>query len=154
MQHPLELKIIPVIQVAIAAFLMFVIAKIFPVSQGLLAVRWFIWGIFIAIGLFFGLAGIISFRLAKTTVNPETPEKASTLVQTGIYKITRNPMYVGLVCVLIAWAAWLGSVYSLSVVVVFIFYISRFQILAEERALIELFGNKYLDYCLKVRRWL
>ena len=154
MQHPLELKIIPVVQVAIAAFLMFVIAKIFPVSQGLLAVRWFIWGIFITIGLLFGLAGIISFRLAKTTVKPETPEEASTLVQTGIYKITRNPMYVGLVCVLIAWAAWLGSVYSLSVVVVFILYISRFQILAEERALIELFGNKYIDYCLKVRRWL
>jgi protein-S-isoprenylcysteine O-methyltransferase Ste14 len=154
MKHPLELKIIPVVQVAIAALLMFIMAKIFPVSQGLLAVKWFIWGIFVTLGLFFGLAGILSFRLAKTTVKPETPEKASTLVQTGIYKITRNPMYVGLVCVLIAWAAWLGSVYSLSVVVVFILYINRFQILAEERALIELFGHKYIDYCLKVRRWL
>ena len=154
MQHPLELKIIPVIQVAIAALIMFIIAKILPVSSGLLAVKWFIWGLFITVGLLFGLAGIISFRFAKTTVNPETPEKASTLVQTGIYKITRNPMYVGLVCLLIAWAALLGSVYSLSVIVIFVFYMSRFQILPEERALIEIFGDQYIDYCLKVRRWL
>ncbi|MBL4909782.1 MAG: isoprenylcysteine carboxylmethyltransferase family protein [Alteromonadaceae bacterium] len=154
MNHPLELKIIPVIQVAIAAVLMFIIAKIFPVSQGLLAVKWFIWGIFIAIGLLFGLTGIISFRLAKTTVNPSKPNDASSLVQTGIYRVTRNPMYVGLVCVLIAWAAWLGSVYSLSVVIVFMLYMSRFQILPEERALIEIFGDKYIDYCLKVSRWL
>jgi protein-S-isoprenylcysteine O-methyltransferase Ste14 len=154
MNHPLELKIIPVIQVAIAALLMFVIAKILPVSTGLLAVKWFIWAIFITIGLLFGIAGVVSFRLAKTTVNPAKPNEASSLVQSGIYKITRNPMYLGLVCLLIAWAALLGSIYSLVIVVVFVLYMSRFQITPEERALIELFGDQYIEYCLKVNRWL
>lgn len=154
MKHPFELKIIPVIQVVIAAILMVFIAKTLPVSQGLLTVKWFIGGIFIALGLLFGLGGIISFRLAKTTVNPTKPTEATSLVQSGIYKITRNPMYVGLVCVLISCAAWLGSVYSLPIIVLFMLYMSRFQILPEERALIELFGDEYIEYCLKVKRWL
>ncbi len=79
MSHPLELKIIPVIQVIIIAALMYGAAQFLPVSTTLLEYKWLIWGVFIAIGSFFGLAGIVSFYLAKTTVNPEKPEKASTL---------------------------------------------------------------------------
>jgi len=154
MSHPLELKIIPVIQVAIIAAFMYGAAQFLPVSTTLLEYKWLIWSIFIAIGSFFGLAGIVSFYLAKTTVNPEKPEKASTLVTSGIYKVTRNPMYVGLVCFLIAWAAWLGSLYSLVFIVVFVLYMNRFQITPEERALTKLFGQDYQDYCQKVRRWL
>ena len=154
MNHPLELKIIPVIQVIIIAALMYGAAQFLPVSTTLLEYKWLIWGVFIAIGSFFGLAGIVSFYLAKTTVNPEKPEKASTLVTSGIYKVTRNPMYVGLVCFLIAWAAWLGSLYSLVFIVVFVLYMNRFQITPEERALTKLFGQDYQDYCQKVRRWL
>ena len=154
MSHPLELKIIPVIQVIIIAALMYGAAQFLPVSTTLLEYKWLIWGVFIAIGSFFGLAGIVSFYLAKTTVNPEKPEKASTLVTSGIYKVTRNPMYVGLVCFLIAWAAWLGSLYSLVFIVVFVLYMNRFQITPEERALTKLFGQDYQDYCQKVRRWL
>ncbi len=154
MSHPLELKIIPVIQVAIIAAFMYGAARFMPVSTTLLEYKWLIWSIFIAIGSFFGLAGIVSFYLAKTTVNPEKPEKASTLVTSGIYKVTRNPMYVGLVCFLIAWAAWLGSLYSLVFIVVFVLYMNRFQITPEERALTKLFGQGYQDYCQKVRRWL
>ncbi len=154
MSHPLELKIIPVIQVIIIAAFMYGAAQFLPVSTTLLEYKWLIWGVFIAIGSFFGLAGIVSFYLAKTTVNPEKPEKASTLVTSGIYKVTRNPMYVGLVCFLIAWAAWLGSLYSLVFIVVFVLYMNRFQITPEERALTKLFGQDYQDYCQKVRRWL
>ncbi len=154
MNHPLELKIIPVIQVIIIAAFMYGAAQFLPVSTTLLEYKWLIWGVFIAIGSFFGLAGIVSFYLAKTTVNPEKPEKASTLVTSGIYKVTRNPMYVGLVCFLIAWAAWLGSLYSLVFIVVFVLYMNRFQITPEERALTKLFGQDYQDYCQKVRRWL
>jgi len=154
LHHPLELKIIPVIQVAIAAIIMFIIAQLFSVSEGLLAVKWFISGIFIILGLLFGIGGIVSFRMANTTVNPTKPNNATSLVQSGIFKITRNPMYLGLVCLLIAWSAWLGSVYSLAIIVAFILYMSRFQILPEERALIELFGDEYIEYCLKVKRWL
>lgn len=154
MNHSLELKIIPVIQVAIIAALMYGVAQVLPLSSTLLANKWLVFSIFIAIGSFFGVAGIVSFYIAKTTVNPEKPEKASTLVTTGIYQFTRNPMYVGLVCFLIAWAAWLGSFYSLVFIVVFILYMNRFQIKPEERALAKLFGQAYQDYCQKVRRWL
>ncbi len=154
MKSSLELKIIPVIQVAVAAVLMFIVAQLFPVSAGLLAVRWFIWGIFVAIGLLFGIMGIFSFRHAKTTVNPTKPTEATSLVSSGIYQVTRNPMYVGLVFLLIAWSAWLASLASSAIIIIFMIYMTRFQIMPEERALTELFGDQYGNYCQRVRRWL
>ena len=106
------------------------------------------------IGMVFALAGIVSFRVAKTTINPHRPEKAAALVCNGIYKITRNPMYVGLVFTLIAWAIFLSSRWSLLGVVAFVLYIGRFQIGPEERALEAIFGRDYLEYKARVRRWL
>ena len=102
----------------------------------------------------FSLAGVISFRRAKTTVNPMKPETATSLVSSGIYRVTRNPMYVGLLLVLIAWAAYLSSAWALLGPVGFVLYISRFQIAPEERALSTLFGSEYIAYQSKVRRWL
>jgi len=109
---------------------------------------------FICIGIFFDLAGIISFRLAKTTVNPLKPQKVSTLVTSGIYQFTRNPMYVGLALLLLAWASYLGSIWSVTLIGVYILYIQRFQIIPEERALTALFEEEFTHYKSQVRRWL
>jgi protein-S-isoprenylcysteine O-methyltransferase Ste14 len=106
------------------------------------------------LGTAFSFAGVISFKLSKTTVNPLKPDTASALVTSGIYQITRNPMYVGFVVFLLAWATYLSSVGSLVVVAVFIAFIQRFQIIPEERALLSLFGQEFEDYTGKVRRWL
>ena len=106
------------------------------------------------VGAFFCLAGVVSFRRAKTTVNPLKPEQASSLVTSGIYRWSRNPMYVGFALFLVAWAAWLASPWTLLGVAGFVLYMNRFQIGPEERALASLFGIDFNHYCASVRRWL
>jgi protein-S-isoprenylcysteine O-methyltransferase Ste14 len=105
-------------------------------------------------GLSASVAGTLAFRRARTTVNPMKPEKASFLVTRGIYRITRNPMYVGLLLLLVGWAVYLVNAWSVLGPLVFVAYITRFQIRAEERALLALFGEQYATYTTKVRRWL
>jgi protein-S-isoprenylcysteine O-methyltransferase Ste14 len=102
----------------------------------------------------FTLAGVISFRRARTTVNPMKPETTSSLVFSGIYRVTRNPMYVGLLFVLVAWAVFLSSAWALLGPLAFVLYINRFQIAPEERVLSAMFGTGYSAYKSRVRRWL
>ncbi|MCJ0764233.1 methyltransferase family protein [Variovorax terrae] len=106
------------------------------------------------IGAVFSVGGAMAFRRAHTTVNPLEPRKASALVTSGVYRVTRNPMYVGLLFVLIAWSVWLASPLVLAGPLVFVPYITRFQIRPEERVLAELFGADYAGYLRRVRRWL
>lgn len=100
------------------------------------------------------LSGTVAFRRAKTTVNPMKPQSTSSLVTTGVYGFTRNPMYLGLLFVLVAWAAFLFSPWTLLGPLGFVFYMNRFQIEPEERALATLFGAAFTTYKTKVRRWL
>lgn len=108
----------------------------------------------LCVGVFFGLAGTLSFLKAKTTVNPLRPEATSTLVSSGIYRYSRNPMYVGFALFLTAWACYLASPLSLLGVLGFVLYMNKFQIAPEERALTTLFKADFLAYQAKVRRWL
>jgi len=99
-------------------------------------------------------AGARAFRRAATTVNPLKPHKASSLVTTGVYRFTRNPMYLGLLCVLAGWTVFLAAPLALAGPVAFVLYIGRFQIAPEERVLSSLFGADYAAYRARVRRWL
>lgn len=107
---------------------------------------------------FFGaaicLAGVAAFRREKTTVNPTKPARASALVSNGIYGITRNPMYLGFLLMLLGLAAYLANGVSLIGPVAFVLYMNRFQITPEERALTKIFGQTFIDYKSRVRRWL
>jgi len=94
------------------------------------------------------------FFRAKTTVNPLKPENSKVLVVTGMYKYTRNPMYLGMLLLLIGWLLWVGNPVGLTMLVFFVWYLTQFQIKPEERALTELFERQYTDYMHKVRRWL
>lgn len=107
----------------------------------------------VVMGVSLGAAGIISFRLGRTTVNPTKPEEASSLISTGIYRVTRNPMYLGILFALIAWAVFLSSAWALFAAGGFVLYMNHFQIAPEERALLELFSNEYKSYKARVRRW-
>lgn len=100
------------------------------------------------------LAGVVSFRLARTTVNPLRPETASSLVAVGVYRYTRNPMYLGFSIILLAWSVLLAEPVMLLGVVGFVLYINRLQIVPEERALAQLFGDEFARYKTQVRRWL
>ena len=100
------------------------------------------------------LAGIWEFRKAKTTINPTSPEKASYLVSGGIYRVTRNPMYLGMQFILIATIFKFGNYYGFIALPLFILYITQFQIKPEERIIEKIFGEEYCQYKKKVRRWL
>jgi protein-S-isoprenylcysteine O-methyltransferase Ste14 len=101
-----------------------------------------------------GIAGVRAFGRARTTVDPLRPEKASALVTSGIYRRTRNPMYVALAIALLGWAVWLEHPLALLGVAAFVAWINRFQIAPEERALRASFGTEFERYCREVRRWL
>jgi protein-S-isoprenylcysteine O-methyltransferase Ste14 len=106
------------------------------------------------IGLGVGLAGMVAFVRAKTTMNPTKPSATSSLVVGGIFRFTRNPMYLSLVLYLLAWAVYLSSWLGFLFLPVFVLYINEFQIEPEERALSSLFGAEYASYKARVRRWL
>jgi protein-S-isoprenylcysteine O-methyltransferase Ste14 len=116
--------------------------------QCLLAVLVLIMGITII------LAAILSFRRLQTTINPLQPDKATSLVVSGIFRLSRNPMYLGMLLILIAVSLASGAVVGLFLLPAFIAYISFFQILPEEKAMRELFSDQYAEYCKKVRRWI
>ncbi len=106
------------------------------------------------LGLAVCVAGVLSFRRARTTVNPLQPQQASSLVEAGIYRYSRNPMYLGFALILAAWALALASPLALLGVLIFVLYMNRFQIAPEERALEALFGEAFDGYRARVRRWL
>jgi protein-S-isoprenylcysteine O-methyltransferase Ste14 len=101
-----------------------------------------------------GIAGVRAFGHARTTVDPLQPAKASALVTSGIYRRTRNPMYVALAIALLAWVVWLGHPLSLLGIAAFVAWMNRVQIASEERALHALFGAEFERYCREVPRWL
>ena len=94
------------------------------------------------------------FMRARTTVNPIKPTNASALVTTGVYRYTRNPMYVGNFIFLVAWIVWLGAPLNAMFLVLYVLYMNRFQIAPEERILSEKFGEEYRAFCRAVRRWI
>ncbi|MYN14239.1 DUF1295 domain-containing protein [Pusillimonas sp. TS35] len=110
--------------------------------------------VFAAAGILFGVAGILAFKRAHTTPDPRTPGAATALVTSGVYRVTRNPMYLGSLLLLIGWGFYLGNVWSLIFAFAFPVYIQRYQIRPEERALMEKFGADYAAYKTKVRAWL
>ncbi len=152
--NKLETRIPPPLIVIVIGLLMWQLSPAaMRIEEGAL-IRQSIAGIVAFIGLICDFLGAVSFRKVKTTVNPMSPEKSSALVCTGIYKYSRNPMYLGMALLLLAWAIYLASAWSLLGIVAYVLYITRFQIIPEERAMEKLFGQEYRDYKAKVRRWL
>ena len=150
----LELKVPPPAVALVAALAMWWVSR-YGVQEGGPP----LWRIgaalaFAAVGAAFDVAGIIVFWRAKTTVNPMKPEKSAALVSSGVYRITRNPMYVGMVFILLAWAVYLASPWALFGPLAFAAYITRFQIKPEERVLAGRFGEAFASYQARVRRWL
>ena len=106
------------------------------------------------VGLAVELAGGASLIRAKTTVDPTHPGRVCRFVSTGVYRFTRNPIYLGDLVLLLAWAMYLWSPTALVLTPLFVVYIDRFQIKPEERVLGDLFGSRYTEYKTRVRRWI
>lgn len=129
-------------------------ARAFPALTLAHAARPWLATVFVLAGLACSLSGVVSFRRARTTVNPMQPEAATTLVVAGLYRVTRNPMYLGFLFLLLGEIAWLANPVALVAAPALVLYLNRFQIAPEERALRARFGAEYVAYAARVRRWL
>lgn len=150
----LELRIPPPIAAVLFGIVMWRMSLVAPSLDVPPLVQFWLAPSFALVGVALAVSGAIAFRRAKTTINPTKPGAASSLVLSGVYGVTRNPMYVGLVLVLVAWAIFLSSWLTLAGPLLFAAYIQRFQIAPEERALAATFGAEYSEYKTRVRRWI
>ncbi|WP_223786898.1 methyltransferase family protein [Marinicella meishanensis] len=150
----LELKIPPAVLVLLTAALMWLIDQGWPGFR--ISGTWSQWASLglSGLALLCVVAGVIGFQRAQTTVDPTRPERASSVVTSGIFRYTRNPMYLGFALLISAFACKLANPLTAVMVPLFVAYLTRFQIQPEEAALSERFGQQYLDYQLQVRRWL
>jgi protein-S-isoprenylcysteine O-methyltransferase Ste14 len=150
----LELKIPPLAQVAVFAGLMWLAARAVPAlafafpGQPVAAL------LLVAAGALVAAAGVVAFRRARTTVDPRDPGKSTELVATGIYRASRNPMYLGFLLALAGWGVFLGNALALAALPLFVASMNRLQIAPEERALRAGFGESFMRYERSVRRWL
>lgn len=143
----------PLIMLGFAA-LMFFVEWLMPLNLGLADVTAVLSSVVGLVGTGLLIESLYRFIKAKTTVNPIAPEKASQLVVTGVYRLSRNPMYLGMACWLFAYACYLANPITLLLVFGFIKTINTLQIEPEEAALASIFGDAYEDYKASVRRWI
>lgn len=150
----LKLKIPPPVYMLMMAGLMWLLNHFLPIAY-IVTAPWHQFGfLVILIALFTDGFSLMQFFRAHTSINPLHPEKANRLVITGMYRLTRNPMYLGLLLVLVGWAIVLGSVSSFIVLPLFVVILTVQQIIPEEKVLEQKFGQQYRDYKQSVRRWL
>lgn len=150
----MSIRIPPPLQTAFWGFVMWGINYIFPDMSLTISGFENAGSFFIIIGMVILLISISAFIKARTTVNPINPEKASELVTGGLYRISRNPMYLGMLFLLIGWGFMLANPLSMIGIVGFIIVMNTLQIKPEERALDTIFGESYQAYKSKVRRWI
>jgi protein-S-isoprenylcysteine O-methyltransferase Ste14 len=150
----IKLKLPPIIVALITGAGMWIVARIAPFAAIALPYREIIASILSIAGGIISFIGIISFRFTRTTVNPLKFDKVSSLVTSGIYSFTRNPMYLGLLFVLFGWLCLLSNLLAFIFIPSFVLYMNYFQIIPEESALESKFGEAFIRYKLKVRRWI
>lgn len=150
----LELRVPPLLVWAVFAGAMLGVARLWPALTFTFSGRSVYALALVVAGVALALAGVLAFRRARTTVNPLTPSAAASVVASGIYRFTRNPMYLGCLLALAGWAAQLSNVASTLFVPAFAAYMTRFQIKPEERALTAKFGPQFTQYMSRVRRWM
>lgn len=152
--NPLENRIPPPIVALAFAVAMAACARLLPWASVVIPGREWAAALLLTAGLAVLASAVVQFVRARTTVNPLRPEEASALVTGGLFRYTRNPMYLGMALVLAAWTAWLGNAVAALVLAGFVAFIGRFQIAPEERALRAHFGEQFDAYARQVRRWI
>ncbi|MFO0774503.1 MAG: isoprenylcysteine carboxylmethyltransferase family protein [Nitrospiraceae bacterium] len=150
----LELKVPPLALWVVAVVLIAAGTRWFPSGLSSSPASRMVAIVVALVGIGVAVAGVLEFKRAKTTVNPLVPNKATSVVTSGIFRLTRNPMYLGLAATLLGVTIWWLSIVGVAVVVAFCLYLTRFQIQPEERALRAQFGQEFTEYMARVRRWL
>ena len=154
MLSKLELRIPPPLVMLLFMVTVFGFDKIMPFTLFYLPWLTYISVIsLVTLGGVIALWGVKEFKDAKTTVNPLKPESSSSLVSSGIYQYTRNPMYLGLLLILLSVVIYTQHPLGLVSALGFVAYMNRFQIEPEEKMLVKLFGDEFVDYTNQVKRW-
>ncbi len=150
----LELTIPPPVVMLIVGLIMWLLAWLLP-GLTLPALKNMTAAIAVGLaGFAISTAGVITFQRSGTTSDPRHPEQASALVTSGVYRWTRNPMYLGVLLILIGWGVFLGNALALVCAFIVVPYLNRYQIVPEERLLQDKFGAAFTAYTAKVRRWI
>ena len=152
--HPLETRVPPPVVALSLAVAMWAADRFLPGASPSGGVRSVIAGGLFALALLVASTAVATFLLSRTSLDPHRPGKASALVRGGVFRLSRNPMYLALALTLLGWAVQLGRAWLVLGPAAFVLYITRFQILPEERALAEKFGLAYEEYRRTTRRWL
>ena len=149
----MELKLPPVLVVFIFAVAMYLLNRFLPFGYFDFFGRLTLAKILMGIGLGLLILCLVQFFISKTTTDPTTPSKANKLVTGGCYKLSRNPMYLAMLLLLLAFGLQLGNAFNVLLAAGFVSYMNRFQIIPEEKILLEKFGKEFRDYCTVTRRW-
>jgi len=154
MLERLETRVPPPVWMLLAVSLVWLVSRagerLVPEGVGLV-----LGVIFVVLGVGVGATAVLGFGRAKTTIDPHHVTKANALVTGGIYRVTRNPMYLGLLSIVIGAGLYLGSLLAAVLGAVFLVAVlTRLQIIPEERALLKLFGAPYENFMNTVRRWI
>jgi protein-S-isoprenylcysteine O-methyltransferase Ste14 len=153
-ERGLELRIPPLVVVGLTGVLMWLVGRATPQLALLYSGRIGLSVLLALLGVAVMVAGVLEFNKANTTVNPHLPTNSASVVTSGVYRFTRNPMYLGMLFVLLAWAAFLANAAAAILPLLFVIYVTRYQIRPEERVLAAKFGASYESYLRSVRRWL
>jgi len=150
----MKLLVPPPVQAIICAACMWVIAARFPVLGFSFSMQQEVAIAICVIGILVDLISVGLFTKLKTTVSPFSPQKTKKLVTSGLYQFSRNPMYLGMVIILLGLGVWLGNFAAFALVPGFMWFVTIYQIIPEEEILTGKFGQEYADYKTKVRRWI
>ncbi|WP_299432460.1 isoprenylcysteine carboxylmethyltransferase family protein [uncultured Maribacter sp.] len=149
----MKLKLPPAVVLVLFALLMFFCAKVLPFGYFNFLRQTYLIYFLLGLSLCIGFLAVIQFYKEKTTVDPMKPDKVSNLVTNGLYKYSRNPMYLAMLFLLVGFGLWLGNAFNSLLIAGFVHYMNKFQIFPEEEILQNHFGKAYKMYCSKVRRW-
>lgn len=149
----MKLKIPPIGVVLLFAGAMFLLAKYLPVGYFDFFGKTYLMAALCSAALLIGLIALVQFFRSRTSIDPMSPSKVSRLVSTGLYRYSRNPMYLALLLLLLAWGLYLGNAFNTLLAAGFVYYMNFFQIMPEEEILGQKFGKTYRQYCIQVRRW-
>ena len=150
----MHLRIPPLLLTFIVAVLMSISARLTPLGVDTGRFGLIVGAILGLLGLALSAAGLLSFLQKDTTANPLDVHSASALVTSGLYRFSRNPMYLGMLLFLAGLAVYLGNALALLLCIGFVFYMNAFQIKPEEAAMESLFGEEFETYRKRVRRWI
>lgn len=149
----MELKLPPALVFLLFGLLMYLLATFLPIGNFDFFGRTYLMYFLLGLGSLIGLIAVFHFVKLKTTVDPMNPHRASKLVSGGLYSVSRNPMYLAMLLLLLGLGLKLENVFNVLLAAGFVAYMNRFQIIPEEHVLQGIFGKEYQQYCVKVRRW-